>query len=130
MYLWIDLWDKRCGLAVFIEPIVVSKWIIPRTKLVSILKKNIIEYEIKTIVIGQPFDLYGKKTRQLDKTNAFILKMKNIFPDINIETQDERFTSFEADISLWNENRNKDFKRDDISAIIILESYLKSKKLI
>jgi len=129
MYLWIDLWDKRCWIAIEIDGIVFPKLIIPRIKLVSEIKKLTIEYSIEVIVVWLPFDLYGKKLRQLDKTKKFVEKLKDIFPKLKIKTIDERFTSFEADMvldSMWVKDKN--WKKDDISAVLILESYLKQNK--
>ena len=129
MYLWIDLWDKKCWIALQIESIVIPKAIIKRPKLISELKKLIKEYSIKVIVVWLPYDLYGKNLNQLKKTNIFIEKLKLIFPTIKVESIDERFTSFEADNilnSIWIKNTN--WKKDDISAALILESYLTQNK--
>ena len=126
MYLWIDLWDKRCWVAIVVEWIVLPKWIILRPKLINEIRKLIKDYNIKIIVVWLPYDLYGKNLRQLDKTNVFIEKLKNIFPKIQVETMDERFTSFEADLvldSMWI--KDKKWQKDDISAALILESFLK-----
>jgi RNase H-fold protein (predicted Holliday junction resolvase) len=49
------------------------------------LKKLIKEYDITTIVVGLPYDLYGKNLKQLEKTNLFIQKLKNIFPNQKID---------------------------------------------
>lgn len=126
MYLAIDLWDKKCWLAVYIEWIVVPKSIVPRVKLIQELKKLVKEYNIKTIIVWLPFDLYWKKLKQLEKTKKFIEKLKIIFSELKIEWIDERFTSFEADNildNLWLDKNNT--QKDDISAVLILESYLK-----
>ncbi len=128
MYLSIDLWDKRCWIAVEVEWIIIPKAIVERQKLIRELKKIISEYKIKVIVVWLPYDLHGKKMRQLDKTRNFIEKLKNIFPKLKIEWVDERFTSFEADHTLdllWV--KNKKWKKDDISAVLIMESYLRQK---
>jgi putative Holliday junction resolvase len=128
MYLWIDLWDKRCWIALEIEWVVMPKDIVLRPKLVSYLKKIIQEYNIKIIVVWLPYDLYGKELKQLNKTKEFIKKLKNIFPNIKIEGVDERFTSFQAEQTLdemWV--KDKEWKKDDISAALILESYIKQK---
>jgi RNase H-fold protein (predicted Holliday junction resolvase) len=61
------------------------------------LKKYILEYNIRVIVVGYPYDLYNKDRKQLDKTRRFVEKLGNIFPDIEIEHIDERYTSFEAE---------------------------------
>ncbi|ATU05806.1 hypothetical protein BKN14_05250 [Candidatus Gracilibacteria bacterium HOT-871] len=130
MYLGIDLGDKRCGIAVFVEKIVIPKEIVPRVELVNILKKYIKDYDIKVIVVGLPFDLYGLDKKQLEKTQKFIGKLKNIFPDVEIDSIDERFTTFEAENTL-NLLGEKDTigKKDAISAGLILESYLMQKNI-
>ena len=102
MYLWIDLWDKRCGIAVYVEKIVIPKEIISRNKLIDTIKKYIKNYSIKTIVVGLPFDLYGKDKKRLQKTEKFIENLKNIFPEQKIEWFDERFSTFEAENILRN----------------------------
>jgi putative transcription antitermination factor YqgF len=131
MYLWIDLWDKRCWIAVYVEWLVFPKWIILRPKLINELKKLIIEYKIKIIVVWLPYDLYWKNLKQLKKTEIFIWKLQNIFPNIKIEWIDERFTSFEADNILdIMQIKNKKWNKDDISASLILESYLNVNKIL
>jgi len=128
MYLWIDLWDKRCWIATYVEWIVFPKGIILRPKLITELRKLIKEYKTEIIVVWLPYDLYWKNLRQLDKTKVFISKLKEIFPNIKIEWVDERFTSFEADSildSMWIKDKN--WNKDDISAALILETYLKQK---
>jgi len=129
MYLWIDLWDKRCGIALELEWVVVPKAIVPRVELVQRIKKLLEEYSITRIIVWLPYDLYGKDKKKLNKTNLFIEKLKNIFPQVHIEWIDERFTSFEADNILqemWG--RNIWNKKDDLSAVLILESYIRKKK--
>lgn len=130
MYLGLDYWDSRCGLALFLEGIIIPKEIVKREKIIQTLKKYIENYKIKIIVVWLPFDLYWKNLKQLEKTEKFILKLKNIFPDLKIDWFDERFTSFEADNILnflWE--KNNVWKKDAISASIILEDYLKKNNL-
>lgn len=130
MYLGVDLWDKRCGIAIYVEKVVIPKEIIPRVKIIDSLKKYIKEYKIQTIVVWLPFDLYDKDKKQLEKTQKFIEKLENIFPEINIEWIDERFSSFEAE-SILSFMWEKDFfwKKDAISASIILETFLQKNKI-
>lgn len=130
MYLGLDLWDKRCWIAIFLEWIILPKEIIARVKIIDCLKKYIKDYNIKIIVVWLPFDLYWKDKRQLLKTKKFIEKLKNIFPELKIEEIDERFTSFEADNILKQLGKTENiWKKDAISASLILETYLKEKKL-
>ncbi len=65
MYLAIDLWDKRCWIAIEVEWIVVPKEIVPRTALIDIVKKYIKEYNIKVIVVWLPYDLYNRKMKAI-----------------------------------------------------------------
>lgn len=126
MYLGLDLWDKRCGLAVYIEWVVIPKEIVNRVEIVDKIKKYIKEYNIKTIVVWLPYDLYNIDTKQLDKTKKFIEKLKIIFREQKIESIDERFTSFESDNILKSMKvSDTKWKKDAISAALILESYLK-----
>lgn len=130
MYLGLDLWDKRCWIAIFLEWIILPKEIVARVKIIDCLKKYIKDYNIKIIVVWLPFDLYWKDKRQLLKTKKFIEKLKNIFPELKIEEIDERFTSFEADNILQQLGQTENiWKKDAISASLILETYLKEKKL-
>lgn len=130
MYLWVDLWDKRCWIAIYIEWVIIPKNIVAREKLVNILQKYVKDYSIKVIVVGLPYDLYWKNIKQLEKTKKFIEKLKNIFLDLKIDSIDERFSTFEAENILeiiWE--KEKYWKKDALSASIILESYLKQQKI-
>jgi putative transcription antitermination factor YqgF len=126
MYLSIDLWDKRCWIAIEQAGIVFPKEIVLRPKLLQTLKKYISEYKITIIVVWLPYDLYWKNHKQLQKTQEYIKYLQSQFPSINIEWCDERFTSFAADeisLEMWDNS-----KRDDIAAALILETYLEQKK--
>jgi len=125
-YLALDVWDKRVGIALCIQGVSLPFSIVPRHKIINELKKIIFTKNIQTIIVGLPYDLYNVKTRQLEKTQKFIEKLKNIFPEKEIVWVDERYTSFEAENiqkELWKEEH-----RDDTAAFLILEAYLKSKK--
>lgn len=130
MYLWIDLWNKNCGISIYIEWVVLSKWIFPRYNLINILKKMVNKYNIEVLVVGLPKGKYNWKNKQLEKTYIFIEKLKSIFPNKKIDWMDERFTSIEASFildELWVKNKN--WKKDDISAVLILEDYLRLNKV-
>lgn len=129
--LWIDLWDKRCWIAIEIDGFSFPKDIVQRVKIIWVIKQYCQEYTIDTIVVGLPYDLYWVKTKQLIKTEKFIQKLHNIFPQHTIVGIDERFTTSGADIIMWEYgNKKKSKKRDDISAQFILESYIAQQKKI
>lgn len=120
-YIGIDLWDKRVGLAkADDENFAFALWIFPRIQIVSELKKIEKKFvDLEQIIVGLPYDLYGKDTKQLEKTQKFIEKLWEIFPNKKIIGHDERFSSFVADEGFSQH-------RDDIAAQIILQSYLDS----
>lgn len=119
----IDLWDKKVGIAHENSGFSFPRAIVKRSELISYLKKLEKEYSYDTIIVGLPYDLYGKELRQLEKTQKFIEKLRSIFSQKYIEGVDERFTTFEAE-----RNAQKGEQIDDISASLILETYLQNKK--
>lgn len=126
--LWIDLWNKRCGIALEVHNISIPKEIVLRHTIIKTIKKYIENYNITTIVVGLPYDLYNKELTQLEKTQKFIAKLEVLFPHITIVWVDERFSTFIAsEVTHTHWKTQEETKRDDISAQIILESYLNKK---
>ncbi len=125
----IDLWDKRVGIALLVEGVAIPHDIVARVALIRYLKKLARERKSEKMIVGLPYDLYGIDTKQLDKTKKFIEKLRDIFPEIEIIGQDERYTTFEAESALQkNWKKTKNTYKDDISAALILESYLQVSK--
>lgn len=118
----IDLWNKKVGVAILVEWVVVPKAIIPRVKIISYLQALLWEYEVQNIIVGLPYDLYGKHTKQLERTQKFIEKLIDIFPEYTIIGHDERYTTLEA-----KRDTSSDIEVDDISAKLILDSYLQTQ---
>ncbi len=132
----IDYWDKRCWLALEVEMISTPKEICLRVNIVKILDKYFLEYpDINIIVVGLPYDLFGKDLRQLNKTKEFIRELENKFwktsksiKKYKIIWIDERFTSFEAENTLKQFWKKSNYgNKDDISASLILETYISNK---
>lgn len=124
-YLAIDLWDKRCGLAYSQMGYIFTLPYVPRVEIISKLKKILIEKEILKIIVGIPYDLYGKDKRQLEKTQKFIKKLQIEFPTYEVIWVDERFTTFlslDTLSHMWEKNISD--KKDSLSAYFILETYL------
>lgn len=96
------------------------------------LEEIVNEYDIDTFVIGMPFNMDGTKTIRADVTNQFIHKLKCKFNKIQIAEIDERLTTVSAHRTMNDLNINKHKKRnivDTISAVYILETYMKRKNL-
>lgn len=88
------------------------------------------EYEIDTIVVGMPYNMNGTKTIRAEVTEKFLHKLKCKYNKIKITTVDERLTTVAAQKTMIYLDINKHKKRDivdTISAVYILETYMKKK---
>lgn len=145
--LGIDYGDFTIGLAVFI---VEQDFIFPYKTIwrekANILRKSlreiidiIIKENITTIVVGLPLNMDDTKGDRVNKVETFvkllktkidandILKEKNI----NVEFQDERLTTKEAEEILLNRGLKKiEHKKviDQVAAEIILQDYKQKKE--
>ncbi|HAW51729.1 MAG TPA: Holliday junction resolvase RuvX [Flavobacteriales bacterium] len=129
--LCIDFGAKRCGLAISDELQMIGTPL--RTVRTHELLADI-EYLLKSealegIVIGKPKDLKGNETDASKLVTVFTKKLKGKFPDLNIWSEDERFTSKIALQSMLEGNVPKNKRRDKsvidkVSAAIILQSFL------
>ena len=125
----IDYWDKRCWLAIEVENIAIPKEIVDRQKINTYISKYVKQYNINIIVVWLPYDLYWKDLKQLEKTKRFVRELKNKYKSVKIDSIDERYTTFEAERvleSIWIDE--KKWKKDAISAALILESYINNIK--
>ena len=94
------------------------------------MEEIINEYEVDTIVIGMPYKLNGDEADRVEVTKNFIHKLKCKFNKINIKEIDERLTTVAAHKTmnyLGVKNKNKKNIEDTISAVYILETYMKNQ---
>lgn len=133
----IDYGDARVGIAITDALNITAQGLetIQRNNSDKIILRRLDEifeqYEVKTIVIGMPYNMNGTKTERAEVTEKFIHKMKCKFGKIPIERIDERLTTVEAHKTMNFLNINKYKKRnivDTISAVYILETYLKKNE--
>ncbi len=88
-------------------------------------------YDVDTFVVGMPINMNGTKTERVEVTQKFIHKLKCKYPQILIETIDERLTTVAAHKTMNYLQVNKYKKKelvDTISAVYILETYLNKQK--
>ena len=89
------------------------------------------KYDIDTIVVGMPFNMDGTRSKRMDLTESFIHKLKCKYNKIKINFIDERLTTVAAHKTMNFLEINKHKKRnivDTISAVYILETYIKKEK--
>tara|TARA_B100000214_G_C23782542_1_gene542057 strand:+ start:306 stop:710 length:405 start_codon:yes stop_codon:yes gene_type:complete len=130
--LGIDYGDTRIGIALSDPLQIITKPYITLknnsdffVKLESIVN----EKEVKIIVVGYPYGMKGQITKQTEKVDLFIDRLKQNI-DIEVIKVDERLSSKSAENLLkkqgFKTGHNKSMI-DDTSAAIILQEYIDSK---
>ena len=130
--LGIDYGDTRIGIALS-DPlqIITKQYITLKNSSDFFLKLESIvnEKEVKTIVVGYPYGMKGQITKQTERVDLFIDRLKQNF-DIDVIKVDERLSSKSAENLLkqqgFKTGHNKSMI-DDTSAAIILQEYIDSK---
>lgn len=90
--------------------------------------------EVERIVIGKPMQLDGRPSENLVRVENFVGRWQRAQPAIPIVYYDERFTSVLAHRVILESGVKKKARRenkglaDEISATIILQDYMNSKK--
>jgi len=129
----IDYGMKRCGIAATDDlQIIASSLPTVETKniftfLTDYFKKN----KVEIIVLGEPKRMDTTDTHNSQPVREFRKKLEELFPEKKIKMVDERFTSKMAfqtmiDGGLSKKQRQNKSLVDEISATIILQSYLQS----
>ncbi|WP_370408497.1 Holliday junction resolvase RuvX [Tenacibaculum dicentrarchi] len=130
----IDFGKKRTGIAVTDElQIIASGLTTVNTKeLISFLKDYIKKENVELFIIGKPKQMDNSDSQSEALILPFLNKLKNSIPNIPIKREDERFTSKMAFQTMIDSGLNKKQRQnkalvDEISATIILQSYLYNK---
>ena len=129
--LGIDFGEARIGiscsddLGMFAHPheTIQVKNVDPIKRIVEISK----EKKVQRIVIGMPRSLDGSYGRAAKKVKNFIKKIKSAIPEIDVQTQDERFTTTLAQRKLQDVGHTVKSSRniiDEVAAVEILQSFL------
>ena len=103
------------------------------TEVIHFITQYIQKYSLDGIVVGEPKRLNNEDTNSTQLINEFVVHLARKFPAIKIERMDERFTSKMAKQVILESGVNKKKRQekgivDAVSATIILQSYLMSKK--
>ena len=130
--LGIDYGDTRIGIALS-DPlqIITKPYITLKNNSDFFVKlENIVnEKGVKIIVVGYPYGMKGQITKQTEKVDLFIDRLKQNI-DIEVIKVDERLSSKSAENLLkkqgFKTGHNKSMI-DDTSAAIILQEYIDSK---
>ncbi|KAA3635525.1 MAG: Holliday junction resolvase RuvX [Bacteroidetes bacterium] len=132
----IDYGTKRTGLAVTDPLQIIASGLdtVATQEIFEYLKKYIEEEEVETIVVGDPKYPDGNPAQIAHLVVGFVRKLKEMFPEIKIDTIDERYTSEEAKKIILKSGAKKKKRRDKglvdkISAVLILQDYMEQNRL-
>jgi putative holliday junction resolvase len=130
--LCIDYGVKRCGLATTdpLQIIVSGLDTVPTGEIFTFLENYIIQENVEKMVIGLPVHKDGNFTYLKADIDKFAGEFSRKWPDIAIDYADEQFSSSHArqiifDIGVNKKKRQDKALVDKISAVIILQRYLK-----
>lgn len=127
----LDYGIRRTGIAVTDEMQIIASGLatVPTTDLLSYLEKYFNSENVELVLIGEPKQMDNTASQSEGAIAEFIKKFKEKFPQMELKRVDERFTSKMAvrtmiDSGLKKKKRQDKSLLDEISATIILQSYL------
>ena len=130
----LDYGTIRTGIAVTDELQIIASGLttVDTKKIFSFLTTYLKNEHVELFVVGEPKQMNNKVSESEQFILPFIEKLKSTFPKIPIKRVDERFTSKMAfqsmiDSGLKKKQRQNKALIDEISATIILQTYLNQK---
>jgi putative Holliday junction resolvase len=131
----VDYGRKRTGLAVTdpLQIIAGGLATVSTSELFDYLKKYIEREQVERIVIGEPRQPNGEPSENLQRVQQFVNRWRKAVPEVPIELYDERFTSVLAHQAMLQGGLRKKARQnkalvDEISATILLQDYMESRK--
>lgn len=131
----IDYGVKRCGIAVTDPMQIIASGLttVATNDLLQFLKKYVNEENVREIIVGKPKRMNNEDSDIEALILNFIKKLTTEFPELTILREDERFTSkmaFQTMIDSGMKKKQRQNKEliDEISATIILQSYLNRRR--
>lgn len=129
-----DIGRKRTGVAATDPLKIIANGLstIPTDSVVTFLTQYLNKESVELVVIGYPRQMNNQLSEAVKYIQPVINRIKKVFPDLQIELVDERFTSKMAfqtmiDGGVKKKNRQNKALVDTISATIILQSYMESR---
>lgn len=131
----IDYGRKRTGIAVsdIMQIIANGLTTVPTHQLLDFLLNYVKQEPVERIIIGRPKQMNNEDSENMKNIEPFVRSLKKRLPDMPVEFVDERFTSVLAhrtmlEAGLKKKDRQNKALVDEISATIILQTYLESKR--
>ena len=131
----IDYGRKRTGIAVTdpLQLIAGGLVTVATSELFEWLKAYIGREEVECIVVGDPRQPNGEPSENHERVHQFVNRWQKAVPDIPVVFYDERFTSALAHQAMIVGGLRRKARRDkalvdEISATIILQDYMESRR--
>ena len=131
----VDYGKKRTGLAVtdVLQIIANGLTTVPTHTLMDFILDYVGREPVERIVVGLPKQMNNEPSENMIRIEPFVNRLRKVLPNIPVEYVDERFTSVLAhqamlDGGLKKKDRQRKELVDEISATIILQSYMDSRK--
>ena len=131
----VDYGQKRTGLAVTdpLQIIAGGLATVSTSALFDYLKDYISKEPVEKIIIGEPRQPNGEPSENLVRVQQFVNRWRKSMPQVPIEFYDERFTSVLAHQAMLDGGLKKKARQnkalvDEISATILLQNYMESRK--
>ena len=135
-FLAIDYGTKRTGIAVSDTLKIIANGLttVPTHTLLDYLKTYLEKEDVERIIVGLPKRMNNEFSDNMKHIRPFINKLQNLYPSISVELYDERFTSVIAqrtiiEAGLKKKDRQNKALVDEVSAVIILQSYMESLRM-
>jgi len=132
----LDYGTKRVGIAVTDElQLIASGLCTIRTHdCMDFLIEYLSKESVSTIVMGMPKNLRNQNTDATPYVKGFAKQIRKQFPEMKVELIDERFTSKIAFQSMIDSGLKKKARQDktlvdEVSATLILQSYMEQQKI-
>ena len=131
----IDYGKKRTGIAATDTMQIVPGGLatVDTSKLMGWLKDYVSREPVERIIIGEPRQLNALPSENMQRVRQFVDTWRKQMPTVPIEYFDERFTSVLAhkaiiDSGIGKKARQNKALVDEVSAVIILQDYLRSRR--
>ena len=131
----IDYGRKRTGVAATDSLQIIANGLatVPSGEVVKFLSDYVRKEPVDRIVVGLPKQTNNEPSENMAYVKAFVTHLQRTIPNIPVEYYDERYTSVLAHKAMLEGGLKKKKRQDkglvdEISAVIILQSYLESKK--
>lgn len=131
----IDYGRRRTGLAVTDPQQIIAGGLatVSTSTLMAYIDSYVREEPVERIIVGEPWQTNGKPSENMPRVRSFVSRLRKAHPGIPVEMVDERYTSVLAHRAMLDGGLRKKARQDkdlvdEISATIMLQSYMEGRK--